>query len=107
MSKITGVRARQIFDSRGNPTVEVDITLESGVMGRAAVPSGAWLGGERRDRLVRTYARHWTGAPAPWGTRSPGGSHPGTSRRRVGGRARGDRPRVAVTPWRSSEGRVA
>ena len=43
-SKIVGVRARQIVDSRGNPTVEVDIELESGALGRAAVPSGASTG---------------------------------------------------------------
>ena len=44
MSKITDVRARQILDSRGNPTVEVDIITESGFLGRAAVPSGASTG---------------------------------------------------------------
>ncbi|MEX2362788.1 MAG: phosphopyruvate hydratase, partial [Balneolaceae bacterium] len=44
MSLIADVFARQIIDSRGNPTVEVDITLESGAMGRAAVPSGASTG---------------------------------------------------------------
>ena len=44
MSKIKQVKGRQIFDSRGNPTVEVDIILESGVLGRAAVPSGASTG---------------------------------------------------------------
>ena len=44
MSKIVDVRAREILDSRGNPTVEVDVYLESGVMGRAAVPSGASTG---------------------------------------------------------------
>jgi len=42
--KIQGVRARQILDSRGNPTVEVDLELASGVVGRAAVPSGASTG---------------------------------------------------------------
>lgn len=41
---IIGVHARQILDSRGNPTVEVDVTTENGVMGRAAVPSGASTG---------------------------------------------------------------
>ena len=44
MSKIEHVRARQILDSRGNPTVEVDVRLESGALGRAAVPSGASTG---------------------------------------------------------------
>ena len=41
---IKGIKAREILDSRGNPTVEVDVTLASGVMGRAAVPSGASTG---------------------------------------------------------------
>jgi enolase len=44
MSAITNVHARQILDSRGNPTVEVDITLESGASARAAIPSGASTG---------------------------------------------------------------
>ncbi|MBC8396174.1 MAG: phosphopyruvate hydratase [Flavobacteriales bacterium] len=44
MSKISKIKARQIFDSRGNPTVEVDIITEDGVLGRAAVPSGASTG---------------------------------------------------------------
>ena len=44
MSIIINVHARQILDSRGNPTVEVDVVTESGVMGRAAVPSGASTG---------------------------------------------------------------
>ena len=44
MSIIINVHARQIFDSRGNPTVEVDVTTENGVIGRAAVPSGASTG---------------------------------------------------------------
>jgi enolase len=42
--KITQIRAREILDSRGNPTVEVDVTLEGGALGRAAVPSGASTG---------------------------------------------------------------
>ncbi len=44
MSAIVDITARQILDSRGNPTVEVDVTLESGAKGRAAVPSGASTG---------------------------------------------------------------
>ena len=44
MSAISDIRAREILDSRGNPTVEVDVTLESGSKGRAAVPSGASTG---------------------------------------------------------------
>ena len=53
MGAITDIRAREILDSRGNPTVEVDVLLESGAEGRAAVPSGASTGSheavERRD----------------------------------------------------------
>ena len=53
MSEITAVAARQIIDSRGNPTVEVDVVLDSGAWARAAVPSGASTGSheavERRD----------------------------------------------------------
>ena len=44
MSIILNVHARQILDSRGNPTIEVDVITENGVMGRAAVPSGASTG---------------------------------------------------------------
>jgi enolase len=41
MALIAAVHARQILDSRGNPTVEVDVVTENGAFGRAAVPSGA------------------------------------------------------------------
>src|SRR5271167_3825418 len=44
MSSIVDIQARQIFDSRGNPTIEVDVTLVDGSFGRAAVPSGASTG---------------------------------------------------------------
>src|SRR5207237_409965 len=44
MQKISEIRAREILDSRGNPTVEADVILDNGVMGRAAVPSGASTG---------------------------------------------------------------
>jgi len=44
MTKIAEIQAREILDSRGNPTVEVDVLLESGIVGRAAVPSGASTG---------------------------------------------------------------
>ena len=59
MSSIVDVVAREILDSRGNPTVEADVLLESGVMGRAAVPSGASTGSreaiELRDGDARRY----------------------------------------------------
>ena len=44
MSEIADIYAREILDSRGNPTLEVEVFLESGAMGRAAVPSGASTG---------------------------------------------------------------
>ncbi|MEY2864044.1 MAG: hypothetical protein RLY58_1751, partial [Pseudomonadota bacterium] len=44
MSQITDIRAREILDSRGNPTIEADVTLASGVVGRACAPSGASTG---------------------------------------------------------------
>ena len=44
MTAIIDITAREILDSRGNPTVEVDVTLEDGTVGRAAVPSGASTG---------------------------------------------------------------
>jgi enolase len=59
MSKIKSIHAREILDSRGNPTVEVDITLEDGSLGRAAVPSGASTGAyealEMRDGDAARY----------------------------------------------------
>ena len=59
MSTIVDIHARQILDSRGNPTVEVDVTLEDGTLGRAAVPSGASTGAheavEKRDGEARRY----------------------------------------------------
>jgi enolase len=60
MSSIVDVVAREILDSRGNPTIEADVLLESGSMGRAAVPSGASTGSreaiELRDGDARRYA---------------------------------------------------
>ncbi len=59
MSTIIGIHAREILDSRGNPTVEVDVILEDGTMGRAAVPSGASTGAyeavEKRDGNAARY----------------------------------------------------
>ncbi|WP_377805461.1 phosphopyruvate hydratase [Azospirillum sp. A29] len=51
MSAITEIRAREILDSRGNPTVEVDVSLETGAFGRAAVPSGASTGAHEAVEL--------------------------------------------------------
>ena len=59
MTEIIDVKAREILDSRGNPTVEVDVVLASGATGRAAVPSGASTGTrealELRDREEKRY----------------------------------------------------
>ena len=59
MTAIANIRAREILDSRGNPTVEVDVTLEDGTLGRAAVPSGASTGAheavELRDGDKKRY----------------------------------------------------
>ena len=59
MSVIANIHARQILDSRGNPTVEVDVTTQTGIVGRAAVPSGASTGiheaVELRDGDKSTY----------------------------------------------------
>jgi enolase len=59
MSKIVDIRGREIIDSRGNPTVEADVILDSGVVGRAAVPSGASTGSreavELRDGDKKRY----------------------------------------------------
>src|SRR6267143_5548639 len=59
MSAIADIRAREILDSRGNPTVEADVILKSGAMGRAAVPSGASTGSrealELRDGDAKRY----------------------------------------------------
>ena len=59
MTAILDIHARQIIDSRGNPTVEVDVTLEDGAFGRAAVPSGASTGAyeavEKRDGDMKKF----------------------------------------------------
>jgi Enolase, N-terminal domain len=66
MTAIADIAAREILDSRGNPTVEVDVTLEDGSHGRAAVPSGASTGAHEAvqhdsaeralNKLARTFA---------------------------------------------------
>jgi enolase len=61
MSKIKEIKARQIIDSRGNPTVEVDAILDSGVMGRAAVPSGASTGEHEAIELRDGDKARWMG----------------------------------------------
>jgi len=61
MTAIVDVHARQILDSRGNPTVEVDVTLEDGSMGRAAVPSGASTGAHEAVELRDGDKGKWGG----------------------------------------------
>jgi enolase len=61
MYPILGIHAREILDSRGNPTIEVDVTLEDGTMGRAAVPSGASTGENEANELRDGDAKRYGG----------------------------------------------
>ena len=61
MSKITRVEGRMILDSRGNPTVEVDVHLDTGEVGRAAVPSGASTGEHEAVELRDADPGRWMG----------------------------------------------
>ncbi len=61
MSRIADIKARQILDSRGNPTVEVDVITENGYMGRAIVPSGASTGKYEAVELRDGNKKHWMG----------------------------------------------
>ena len=61
MTAIVDIHARQILDSRGNPTVEVDVTLEDGSLGRAAVPSGASTGAHEAVELRDGDKARWGG----------------------------------------------
>ncbi len=67
--KIAQINARQILDSRGNPTVEADVILENGILGRAAVPSGASTGTyeavELRDQDPKKYGNVFADTLAP------------------------------------------
>ena len=68
MTEIVAIRAREVLDSRGNPTVEADVILESGALGRAIVPSGASTGeheavelrdGDKGHYMGRASCRRW------------------------------------------------
>src|SRR5215218_6259541 len=61
MTAIVDIIAREILDSRGNPTVEVDVVLENGSLGRAAVPSGASTGAHEAVELRDGDKGHWGG----------------------------------------------
>ena len=89
MTAIVDVHARQILDSRGNPTVEVDVTLEDGSLGRAAVPSGASTGAHEAVELRDGDKSRWGGkgvgkAVATSTARSPTRSSAATPRTRPG-----------------------
>src|SRR5271168_5631553 len=60
-TKIARIHGRQIIDSRGNPTVEADVILEGGAMGRAAVPSGASTGEHEAVELRDGDKEHYLG----------------------------------------------
>ncbi len=61
MTEIVAIRAREVLDSRGNPTVEADVILESGAMGRAIVPSGASTGEHEAVELRDGDKSHYMG----------------------------------------------
>ena len=63
MTAIVDIVARQVLDSRGNPTVEVDVILEDGSMGRAAVPSGASTGAHEAVELRDGDKKNYLGKP--------------------------------------------
>ena len=93
MSTIADVRGRQVLDSRGNPTVEVDVRLESGALGRAIVPSGASTGVHEAVEL-RDGGDEWGGKGVTQAVANVNGE---LARRRRGRDARdqaGARPRA-------------
>ena len=61
MTEIVSITAREILDSRGNPTVEADVTLSGGAIGRAAVPSGASTGEHEAVELRDGDKSHYLG----------------------------------------------
>lgn len=81
MTTIVDLRAREILDSRGNPTLEADVLLESGVVGRAAVPSGASTGSREAVELRDGDAKRYNGK----GVRNAVANAVGEIRRRVRG----------------------
>src|SRR5215203_88368 len=73
MTAIVDIHARSILDSRGNPTVEVDVTLEDGSLGRAAVPSGASTGAHEAVELRDGHDDRWHGKGVECAVRSVNG----------------------------------
>ena len=101
--KIRSIQAREILDSRGNPTVEVDVVLESGARGRAAVPSGASTGTrealELRDGDKTPLRRQGRAArPSAMSTARLPRRSPGSRRRSARGRRAADRARRHAEP---------
>jgi enolase len=88
MSAITTIHAREILDSRGNPTVEVDVRLADGARGRAAVPSGASTG-EREALELRDRDPHRFGGKTSSG---PASTSTARSRKRLRAETGGTRP---------------
>ena len=70
MAQISEVRAREILDSRGNPTLEVDVRLDTGARGRAAVPSGASTG-SREALELRDGGKRYRGKGVTRTARAP------------------------------------
>ena len=94
MHTITHVKGREILDSRGNPTVEVDVTLDNGVVGRAAVPSGASTGEREALELRDGDKSRYLGKGVTQGGRATSTARsPRTLRGRDGRSARGRRAR--------------
>ena len=90
LSAISAIHARQIVDSRGNPTVEVEVTLESGARGLAAVPSGASTG-EFEAVELRDGGDAWAGKGVSGAVANVNGEIAAALRGRAGSRA--GRPR--------------
>ena len=78
MSIIVDIAAREILDSRGNPTIEVDVMLESGAFGRAAVPSGASTGKFEAVELRDGDKSRWGGKGVEKAVRNEWLLHPRT-----------------------------
>ena len=99
MTRIESIQAREILDSRGNPTVEVEVGLRGGALGRAAVPSGASTGvNEALDRAVsaadEAHAAAKEAEEACEAVTEAEGTTSACTRPRWPRRARGTRPRA-------------
>ena len=112
MPVIDAIHARQILDSRGNPTVEVEVTLDSGASGRAAVPSGASTG-EFEATELRDGGDAWSGKGV---TKAVSHVNQDIARALVGARASADpeatststqSPSEAITKSRIARGAVS